>query len=229
MPFIWNMDYVNINTIVDRVKRQPLLEDVQFETILDYTMEFIKILGLPDSFIEKTEVIDIDEYKGLLPCDFYMMNQVRHKGRYFRYSTNTFHMSNCKNPGAGLTYKIQGRFIFTSLKKGPIEISYRAYPLDAEGMPLIPDDGCYARALVEYIIVEVYTNLFDQGKINGQALQNRQLRYADYAAQARANLLRPTMDQMEAISNMWGRLLQSKNYHQNGYTNLGSKEHIKNH
>lgn len=224
------MDYIDVNVIADRIKRNPLLEDIPLETIIDYAVEFIKIMGVPASFIEKTAQVKVEDYRGVLPCDFYNPIQVRtDKGDYFRHTTDSFHMSEVQRSNTGVTYKIQGNCIFTSMPECTIEVAYRAFPMNEEGLPLIPDNGSYPRALQEYIVVECYTTLCDQGKIDPRVLINHQQRYAFFAGQARVDLIRPTVDQMESITNMWTRLLPSKRDHQNGYATLGAKEFLKRH
>ena len=230
------MDYVSVDVIADRIKRNTLLEDTPYETIIDYAIEFIKIMGIPASFIEKTGMVEINDYRGELPCDFYSPIQVRtDRGDYLRHTTDSFHMSELKEKegnmrrNTGLTYKIQGNVIFTSIPKCNIEIAYRAFPMDENEMPIIPDNGSYPRALQEYIVYELYTNLFDQGKITPQAMAHHQQRYQFYAGQARTDLIRPTIDQMESISNMWNRLLPSRRDHNNGYVSMGAKEFLRRH
>jgi hypothetical protein len=224
------MDYINIHVIADRIKRNPLLEDIPFETIIDYGVEFIKIMGIPASFVDKTAFIQVTDYIGQLPCDFYSPIQFRtNKGDYFRYSNDTFHMSKFITSNKGVTYKLQGNCIITSIPECTIELAYRAFPMNEEGYPLIPDNGSYPRALQEYIIVECYTTLFDQGKISQQVLFNHQQRYSFYAGQAKNDLIMPTLDQMESLSNMWNRFLPSKKAHSNGFESLGAKETIKIH
>ena len=228
------MDYLSVNVIADRIKRHPLLEDIPFETIVDHAIEFIKIMGVPATFMEKSEIIEIEDYRGFLPCDFYSMIQARtDKGDYFRGSNDSFHMSPDKNKEGnhyrktGFTYKIQGNVIITSIPKCRMEIAYRAFPMDEDGYPLVPDNGTYPRALQEYVKMQCFTILFDQGKIQPQVLQNTQQQYAFYAAQARVDLIRPTMDQMVSISNMWNRLLPSKKDYNNGFVTMGAREFLK--
>ena len=225
------MDYVSINVIVDRIKRNDLLKDLPFETIVDYAIEFIKLMGVPASFIEKTALVEVDDYRGELPCDLYSLIQVRTtRGDYFRGSTDSFHMSEAKNKeedkarNTGFTYKVQGSCIITSIPKCTIEVAYRAFPMDENGLPLIPDNGSYPRALQEYIVVECYTTLCDQGKIDMRNLQNHQQRYAWYAGQAQTDLVRPTIDQMVSITNMWNKLLPSKKDYDNGFVSEGAKQ-----
>lgn len=41
--------------------------------MVDYAVDFMRIMGVPDMFEKKTAVIDIKKYKGKLPCDYYDM------------------------------------------------------------------------------------------------------------------------------------------------------------
>lgn len=95
-------------------------------------------------------------------------------GGVFRYSTDNFHMSDVKHESPDYTYKIQGSVIYTSLKEGTIEISYRAIAVDDEGYPLIPDKSSFTRALELYIKKQCFTILFDLGKINQAVYANVQ-------------------------------------------------------
>ena len=132
----------NIRRVADRITRHPLLRDVPFETILDYTVDFIQIVGCPQLFMEKTAILKVHNYRALLPCDYVSMIQVRtakevdgiepkHRSHIaYRYASDSFHMSEHK-PGIGrygtdLTYKIQGSVIFTSTEDTDIEIAYNA-------------------------------------------------------------------------------------------------------
>ena len=229
------MNYTNIRLITDKLKRHPLLEDLPFETIVDYTVDFIRIVGMPDVFLEKTKELDVIDYRAQLPCDYYSMIQVRlvtkdnNVSKALRYSTDSFHMSSNKkdNYSYGFTYKLQGNCIITSIPKCKIELAYRALPIDDEGYPLIPDNSSYSRALELYIKLQYFTILFDMGKIQPAVLNNTQQQYAWAVGQAQTDLVRPSLDEMEAISNMWNKLLpDSTDDHNTGYLNEGTKEHL---
>lgn len=79
-----------------------------------YTVDFIRIIGMPPMFIEKTAKLKIENYRAKLPCDFHEMIQVRtnyekcghYVGGVFRHSTDNFHMSEVKQDTPDLTYKI---------------------------------------------------------------------------------------------------------------------------
>jgi hypothetical protein len=103
------------------------MQDLTLETAVDYCIDFMRLVGVPDMFTEKVAVLDIDNYRAALPEDFYQVNQIRTLGgQYFRYAGDTFHTHKCfdNTVSADLTYKIQGGVIITSIKKGCIEVSY---------------------------------------------------------------------------------------------------------
>lgn len=218
----------------------PLLKDLTLERAVAYAVDFIRIMQMPPIFIEKTEEIDIQEWRGALPCDFYKMIQVRLKqhetpcnteyqrsGKVFRYSTDSFHMSDTHSDNIELTYKIQNRVIFTSIKKGMLEISYHAIAVDKDGYPLIPDNSSFTKALELYIKKQCFTILFDLGKIQQGVLQNTQQEYAWAAGQAQSDLIRPSLDEMEALTNQLNTLIPRVNEHKRGFISLGQREIIK--
>lgn len=231
---------------MDKLTRHPLLQDIPFETAIDYAVDFMRIVGIPKSFVDKTAIIDIHNYRGELPCDFYKMIQVRlyeydvcgstrHRGipelsSVFRYTTDSFHMSPDKPKVSELTYKLQGTCIFIApLEECKIEISYKAMPVDEDGYPLIPDDSSYSRALTAFIKKEWFTIQFDQGKITQQAMQKADQDYAWAVGQAQSSMIMPSIDEMQALANMWNTLIPRHQDHRKGFLHEGTMEHIKNH
>lgn len=225
--------YISIKEILDNLLDHPMLKDVSFERAVNYTQSFMRIVGCPKMFEEKTAIIEIEDYRGVLPCDFNEIIQVRthntcnNNYKVFRYSTDNFHMSENKQDSFDLTYKIQGNVIFTSMKEGTIEIAYNAFVVDSEGYPLIPDNSTFIRALELYIKKQCFTVLFDLGQINQAVYHNVCQEYAWAVGQAQSDLIRPTIDQMQAITNSLNTLIWRTTEHNNGFVNNGSAEKIK--
>ena len=212
------MDYISIRQVLDDLLDDDMMKGLTLERAVDYAVKFIKKIGMPIIFDEKTAVIKINNQRGLLPCDFYEMIQVRQQcGHTLVYSLGSFNDRNC------LTYKIQGNIIFTSADKD-LEISYRAIKVDGEGFPLIIDNGSFADALELYIKKRHFTNLFNSGKISQAALQNTQQDYAFAVGQASTDLVRPSLDQMESFKNSWCTLLEKTRHHADGFNNLSNPE-----
>ena len=224
--------YISIKQILDDCLDHPLLQDLSLERAVNYAVQFIQKVGMPQQFIEKTEVLTIDNYRAQLPCDFYEIIQVRaiddKNGEYSMliYSTDSFHMSQYQTDDT-LTYKLQNNCIFTSIKEGNIEIAYRAIPIDNDGFPLIPDNTFFIEALELYIKKKHFTMLFDLGKINQASLQNVQQEYAWVVGQAQSDLVRPSLDQMQAITNSWNTLVQRSTSHSSGFKYNNQQELIK--
>ena len=224
--------YRKIRLILDKIMRHPLMRDISLETVVDYTVDFMKIVGVPSMFMEKTEIVEVKNYRAKLPCDYYQMIQVRKiNGPAFRYSSDSFHMSECKDNNkrdlADLTYKIQGNLIYTSIEEGEIELSYEAIATDSEGYPLLPDNSSFTRALELYIKKQWFTILFYLVKINPNVLQNVQQEYAWAVGDCQTEFNRLSIDKAESFYNSWRTLLLRDTEHRTGFINNGTKERLK--
>ena len=225
MPSVFNImaeQYINIKVVLDRILRHPLMQDLSLETAVDYTISFMRIVGMPRMFTEKVVRITIDKYRALLPCDYYQTIQVRIPGGHaLVYSTDSFHMSNKGNPS---TYKIQGNIIYTSIESGELELAYLAISTDADGYPLLPDNSSFTRALELYIKKQWFTILFDLGKITSAVLQNTQQEYAWAVGDCQSEFNRMSIDQMEAFSNSWRTMILRDHQHSSGFIGDGSRQ-----
>ena len=214
--------YLSIKKILDSCLRHPLMQDLSLETAVDYTIDFMRIVGMPRMFTEKVVRITIDKYRALLPCDYYQTIQVRIPGGHaLVYSTDSFHMN---NKGNSSTYKIQGNIIYTSIESGELELAYLAISTDADGYPLLPDNSSFTRALELYIKKQWFTILFDLGKITSAVLQNTQQEYAWAVGDCQSEFNRMSIDQMEAFSNSWRTMILRDHQHSSGFISDGSRQ-----
>ena len=212
--------YISIKQILDDLLAHPLLRDLSLERAVDYAVHFIRIVGMPKLFSEKVETIKIEDYRALLPDDYYNIIQVREakSNALLKHSTDSHHMGDEKLNNN--SYKIQGNIIYTSLRDGELEVSYRALLIDEEGYPLIPDNSSFIKALELYIKKQYFTILFDLGKITAQVLNNTQQEYAWYVGQCQSDLVRPTWDEMKSITSMWNNIVINKKYNKDTPTQI---------
>lgn len=214
--------YLSIKKILDSCLRHPLMQDLSLETAVDYTIDFMRIVGMPRMFTEKVVRITIDKYRALLPCDYYQTIQIRIPGGHaLVYSTDSFHMN---NKGNSSTYKIQGNIIYTSIESGELELAYLAISTDADGYPLLPDNSSFTRALELYIKKQWFTILFDLGKITSAVLQNTQQEYAWAVGDCQSEFNRMSIDQMEAFSNSWRTMILRDHQHSSGFIGDGTRQ-----
>ena len=214
--------YISVKYILDKIMQHPLMQDISLEQVVDMSISFMRIVGMPRMFTEKVVRITIDKYRVLLPCDYYQTIQVRIPGGHaLVYSTDSFHMS---NKGNSSTYKIQGNIIYTSIESGELELAYLAISTDADGYPLLPDNSSFTRALELYIKKQWFTILFDLGKITSAVLQNTQQEYAWAVGDCQSEFNRMSIDQMEAFSNSWRTMILRDHQHSSGFIGDGTRQ-----
>lgn len=217
--------YVNIRRVLDELHRHPLLSDLTLEQVISYVVSFIGIFGMPRLYQDKESIVCVNNYRAMLPCDLISINQIKNKdGICLRSMTDNFYSdSDAIEPA----FKTQGQVLHTSFKTGEVVISYKAIPVDEEGLPLLIDNPIFLKALESYIKREVFTILFDMGKVSPAVLQNTQQSYAWLAGQLQSEFTIPSVSEMESISRMWNTLIPKINEFRSGFTNLGNKEHLK--
>lgn len=222
-------NYVSLKTVLDKVMIHPLLVDLSFETAVLYTLEFLRIVGVPRIFEDRFKTLEVKDYRAVLPCDLLDIIQVKeHCSAYaLKATTDTFYQDDRGPAPYEYTFKVQGDILYTNMKEGALDIAYKAIVTDEEGYPMIPDDSTFIRALEQYIKKQWFTILFDMGRIQPAVLQNAQQEYAFYVAQAQNKLVMPTLSEMESLSNMWTSLLHKTNEFKTGFKTTGAKELLK--
>ena len=221
-------NYISIKEILSRLLKHPLLQDLSTEAAIQYTLDFISCMGLPNIYADKVTTICIDNFRGILPGDLIAINQVRlaRNGVCLRAMTDNFNGTHSEDKGE-LSFKTQGSVIFTSFKTGDIEISYKAIPTDDGGLPLLPDNPVFLKTLELYIKKEWFTILFDMGKISSAVLQNTQQEYAFKAGQCNNEFMIPSVSEMEAFTRMYNTLIPRVNEFSKSFRHMGDREYIK--
>lgn len=235
-----NGNYKSLGTILYKVLRNPLCAELSYEDAAEYALEFIKLLGAPVAYINKTEYITLNCYKAEIPCGLLYVNGIRYfeddlkNAIAMRESTNVYHINNDEfvNPGKSnsnneFTYKFQNGIIFTSMEDGCIEISYEAIATDDEGYPLVPDNQKVELGMEYYIMSRYLEPLYLVGKITDKAFEYIQQKRYFYMPSAYTSLQMPSVDKMETIMNGLNRLIINDTAHQNFFKKFGEKEVIR--
>lgn len=224
-------NYISLKIVVDKVMRHPMMSNISYETIIDYTIDFMRIVKCVGFFEEKITTVEIENYKGKLPVDMFEINQVKYNDICLIYSTDSFHLqqnvqqNTCERLQP--SYKIQGGYIFTSVPKGELTISYQAILTDEDGYPMIPDNSKFTRALEAYIKKEWFGILFDLGKLQPAIYQNAQQSYAWAVGACETEFQHLTLDKAEAFYNSWRTMLIRNNEHSRGFRLNGQRQNLK--
>lgn len=226
-------NYVNIREILNRLLKHPLLKEVTLEQVIQHTIDFIGIFGMPRLYQDKEEVLHIENYRAMLPCDLVSINQIKKcdTGICLRSMTDNFMPKEYENSRGKfpqeLAFKTQGQVLYTSFETGEVSISYKSIPIDKEGYPLLIDNSVFLKTLEAYIKKEVFNIQFDMGKISAAVLQNSQQQYAWLAGQLQSEFTIPSQSEMESITRMWNTLIPRVSEFNQGFQSLGNKEYIK--
>lgn len=233
--------YTSIKVIGDRLMRNPNFKNINFEALVDYTMDFFRIIGAPKLYIEKTIIITISEYKAELPCDLVEIIQVQKVNSIInnckvgdftpmKYATSSFRsIYHCTNSpdikcNSSVTYSVENGNIYTSFCEGMIQLAYRGIQIDEKGYPMIPDNPRILRALENYIKVQYYTILFENMLIPIQILENVKQDYSWSVGAAASELNKIDDSTAETIRNIYNRLLLDVRQYNKGFKSLGEEE-----
>lgn len=227
--------YISIKELLSRILRHPLLQDVTLEQAVQYTIDFIGTFGMPKLYQDKEETLHIENFRAKLPCNCIQINQIKecNSGVCLRSMTDNFMPREHYDKNVGykvpqeLTFKTQGQILYVSFKTGDVSISYKSIPVDEDGFPLLIDNSVFLKALEAYIKREVFTILFDMGKIQAAVLQNAQQQYAWLAGTLQSEFTIPSISEMESIKRSWCTLIQRTTSFNDGFRNNGNQEYLK--
>lgn len=132
-------------------------------------------------------------------------------------------------PDEEMSFKTQGRIIYTSFPEGVVEMAYKSIPVDDDGYPMIIDDENYIAALEAYIKVKVFTVKFETGKISDKILENAKQDYAWLSAQLMDTMTIPSVSEMEAIGRTWMTLIPNMRTFDIGFKDFGNREYLRRH
>ena len=248
---VTEVQYTNIKRVLDDLTEHPLLRDLTLDQVVRHTIRFISLHGYPKLYRDKQEVVEIKDFRGLLPCDLISIIQVKDTktGLCLRSMTDTFTpgenlrknkpkdlLNNIQNEYIPpmekhmeeLAFKTQGRIIFTSFPNGKVEITYKSIPVDEDGFPLLIDNETYLNALEAYIKLKVFTIKFDTGKITAGVLSNAQTDYGWASHLLQSEMTMVSMSEMESITRMLNTMIKPITSFDNGFKNVGDREYRRN-
>lgn len=120
-----------------------------------------------------------------------------------------------------MTYEEYNGKLYFGYDSGKVVLHYTAFPVTDEGLPKIPDDPHYIRAVETYIAKTYALGLKIKGQIARDDLERLEQKYAFAAASVKGKALMPDDATMENIKNMQTRLIKIYNQRTSGfkYTN----------
>lgn len=186
-----NFQYISIDTVANRILRHPLLKDLNYEDIIFYTVDVLKLINIPRSYIEKSKCLPVIDYKAKLPNDNLNVKSVDYISRGGNIpmviATDSLHNHLDKigdRNSSMYTYSINNGMIKLNQKNGEVFVVYDSIKCDENGIPMIPDNINVEKAIENYIKVQVFTMLADLNKISFNSVDRAEQDYSWYIGKA---------------------------------------------
>ena len=229
-------NFISIKSVADRLMMNPLLKEINFEFIIDKTVECLRLVNMSPIYIDKLENIEIKNYSGNIPSDLMYVEQVYYningdlipmqKGSdivHQHYDKLKKGMSNDYK----FTYSIGVSKIKTNIEQCSVSIAYKAMAVDEECYPIIPDNMKLIRCIESYIKYKWFDILNDMDKISDRKLNKAETEYCFNVAQAQNDLIMPDFTEMEEFVNNVRQILPNNRQFNERMKYLGNVEHIR--
>lgn len=240
---------VSLDTVLWKVTRGPLYEQLNPDDAAMYAKEAIRQIGAPLIYknIVTIPPLEVVNHKVAVPADSVHIRGIRlitdednfeNNPIPLTYATDIFHGSrDCEledieypvNHPREYTYTIEAGIITTSVSSGKIQVSYQALDVCENGYPLLPDDENVLRAIEYHIRMRYLEPLWESGlvpdKVYNNVAQNRDW----YIGSAQSKTRLHNLDHVEATMNAVNRLIIPSTHmsHKDSFKRLGKKESIK--
>lgn len=226
---------VSIKMIADRLLRNPLMKDINYEFIVDNAIQVLRILDAPSIYANRREQLNIANYRALKPVDMIKVEGIaRIDGGNLSPMQTTedisheFFGSGKNNPSRGDdTYSLNSKHVTVNFETGKIEIIYKAIATDEECYPLVLDNETLLRCVESYIKYKWFDILNDMEMVSDRKLNKAEIDYCFNVAQADANLKLPSADEMETLTNTIVQLIPNRTEFSRRFEFLGAQEKLR--
>lgn len=183
-----NFKYVSMSVITNRILRHPMLKNMNFDDIISYTEDVLRLVNMPLTYVEKSIYKPIVDYKALLPNDHLNIKSVDviQAGHAIPMVIGTDmlhnHLNKLENRTSSneFTYTINGCTVNTNCKEGTIFIVYDSLATDKDGIPMIPDNKKLILAIENYIKMNMFSIYADMGKMPRASAEKAEQNYGWY-------------------------------------------------
>ena len=224
--------------IADRLMRNPLMKDLNYEFIVDNAIQLLRILEAPSIYVTRREGLNVENYRALKPIDM-----IKVEGIVRTDQGNTpiplqasediaqefFHVGNSLPNRLDNTYSLNSKYVNLNFETGNINIIYKAIATDEECYPLVLDNETLLRCIESYVKWKWFDILNDMDMVSDRKLNKAETDYCFNVAQADANLKLPSMDEMETLTNTIVQLIPSRTEFSRRFEFLGQQEKLRIH
>lgn len=230
-----NFNYVSLDVIANKIIKNPLLKDMNYEDIIDHALSVIKIIKVPGVYHQESCYLDVTDHKVAIPKNALNIKTVDmvFQDRLIPMTISTSSLfnqvdkikeENLSNMNSCGKYTITNSLIKTSFESGKIFVTFDTIVVDENNIPMVPDSEALLRAIEAYIKLQAYTILADIGKLSERSLQRAETEYYFNVGKAQTEFQEfINEDHMESFLNGWTQMFPSQNDHLDRYNRTGNK------
>jgi len=222
-------------SIIAKTKRDfRITRDDWINDAIEWIGEALDAIGTTGQLVDKARIMKTSSHRAPLPTDLYLLRTVWYGlgnsdekisdlvledfPLMMEYGSEDLHpalieensdRSNNAERTTNETFLINGQYIQTSFDSDYIAIFYKAFPVDDDGFPMVPDMYEFNQALYWYIVMK----LMEGGEKHPAGLnwQHAQKEWKTYCGQARAQSNMPDISQAKHFRDMWVKLVPDFN------------------
>lgn len=235
-----NPGYTSIERIVENVIRDTgFTDEISWPDIVEWVFIAQELINVPNAYVRRVTdgadgnypPIEVINYRGELPCDYHKIIDIREYCNKYpvQYETGNFHTSTNVPMIVGnssITCTLNNNYVFTNIETCQLELEYWAFPTDENGLPMVPDDVFYIRAIEAYLTERIGRKLWIQGKLAKDVYLQFEQDWMWYAKKVKVKDAMPTLAQLESLKNQILRFANMPNHRLNSYTSLGNPERM---
>lgn len=124
------------------------------------------------------------------------------------------------------TYKLENGYIFTGFETGQIEMAYKAFPVDENSLPMVPDNERVIRCVVYGLADRIGFRMMMGDQLSPQKYEYLQREALWYMPSAQNAARMPNKDQMEVMANIWMDPFRDSGHHNGGFSRLNYRSRM---
>lgn len=210
---------ISSKAVIGKVIRdvQPNYDSWQGNAI-EWIGEAMQKIGTFAGFEDKVYELNVSSYKASIPCDLIDYDSLwlngkrlvklasRNAGGEVPGGQSSYEEDSVYFPQEGYLASGDGyfRFNFESTDEGnPVILKGKGYPLDKDGLPMVPNTTDYLQALADYVLYRMMFSGFKHLDLNWREQKDiwrRSMRVA-------RTITFPHIDDMERFRRWWGNMV----------------------
>jgi hypothetical protein len=230
--------YRSSGFILSKIYRDlNLQEETRVDDIIEWIGEGLQSIGAVMQYEDRYDYITIENFRGKLPDDCVFVLKIETPdGRPVVYDLSLFSAPRRVEKGNGVdieyriinprpAYKINGCYIDTTFEKAELGLMYKAFIVDEDGLPMVPDHIDCDEALLHYVMYKLELPNLRARNISMNEFKEYERMWYIKRDKARSSMNMPDMPTLESLRDMWVRLVPNvSGYTQNfKYSNILQK------